>query len=102
MKDVVAALKWVEKHDITKYNISSVSVAKLCTVVLGALAGKKSKATPNDFLPFDTRALKKENGVTDASIIVLKRLMKKQRLDGRLVGMLAEELKDAALRGDQD
>ena len=71
-------------------------------MVVGALAGKKASATPNDFLPFDLKTIKKENGITDESLAVLKQLMKSRRLDGRLIGMLAEELKDAALRGDKD
>jgi hypothetical protein len=41
-KDVVTALKWLERHDITKYNINSISTAKLGTVVVGALGGKKA------------------------------------------------------------
>lgn len=97
-RDVVAALKWIEKYDINKYNIESISTAKLGAVVVGALAGKKAKATPNDFLPFDTKLVKKETGVTDESLMVLRRLMKKQRMDGKLIGMLAEELKTMAMR----
>jgi hypothetical protein len=40
VKDVVIALKWLEKYDITKYNINSISTAKLGTVVVGALGEK--------------------------------------------------------------
>lgn len=100
VQDVAAALKWLEKHDTTKYNIQSITTAKLGTVVVGALAGKKAKATPDDFLPFDTRKLKKEVGITDESIQVLQRLMKTRRMDGRVIALLAEELKDASLRSD--
>ena len=63
MKDVVAALKWLENHDITKYNISSIATAKLGTVVVGALGGKKAKVSADDFLQFDTRRIKVDTGI---------------------------------------
>ena len=100
--DVVEALKWIEQSDINKYNISSVSTAKLGTVVVGALAGKKAKTSVEDFLPFDTRRIKKNSGVTDESIAVLQHLMKTRKMDGRVIGMLADELKTAALRNDSE
>lgn len=96
--DVVAALKFAETHDITQYNIHSITTAKLATVVLGGLAGKKAKATAEDFLPFDTRKLKKENGLTEESLEVFKKLMKTRRLDGRLLALMADELKNASMR----
>lgn len=96
--DVAAALKFAETHDITQYNIQSITTAKLATVVLGGLAGKKAKATAEDFLPFDTRKLKKENGLTDESLEVFKQLMKTRRLDGRLLALMADELKNASMR----
>lgn len=99
---MVEALKWIEKSDINKYNISSISTAKLGTVVVGALAGKKAKTSVEDFLPFDTKQIKKNTGITDESIRVLQRLMKTRKMDGRVIGMLAEELKAAALRNDNE
>jgi len=98
VKDVVAALKWLENHDITKYNISSISTAKLGTVVVGALGGKKAKVSADDFLPFDTRRLKKQSGMTDESLGVLQGLMRTRRLDGRVIALLADELKTASTR----
>ena len=95
---MVKALKWLEKHDINKYNIQSISTAKLGTVVVGALAGKKARTNAEDFLPFDTRKIKKDNGITDASLGVLKRLLKTTKLDGRVIGMLADEIKNASQR----
>jgi hypothetical protein len=74
------------------------STAKLCMVVVGALAGKTSKATIDDFLPFDTRKIKKENGMSSESLEVLRRLMKTRKLDGRLLALLAEDLKLASSR----
>lgn len=98
VQDVVAAVKWIEKQDLNKYNLNSVATAKLGTVVVGALAGKKAKTSPEDFLPFDPRKIKKESGITDESLAVLQKLMKTRRMSGRVIGMLAEELKNASSR----
>lgn len=78
---------------MSKYNVQSVAVAKLGAMAAGMLGGKKSKVKPNDFLPFDSNQMKKEDGVTDASLVVLQRLMKTRRMDGRVIGLLADELK---------
>lgn len=93
-------MKWLEKHDTTKYNIQSISTAKLGTVVVGAIGGKKAKVSPDDFLPFDTRRIKKDTGITDESLRVLQKLMKTRKMDGRVIALLADELKTAAMRGD--
>ena len=97
-----AALKYLEKHDIAKYNVESVAIAKLGTMVAGMMAGKKSTVKPEHFLPFDAKALKKEDGITDASLVVLQKLMKKRRMDGRVIALLAEEMKAFAGRNQDD
>ena len=102
VKDVVTALKWLEKYDIAKYNINSISTAKLGTVVVGALAGKKARTSIDDFLPFDTKRIKKENGLSDESLKVLQRLMRSRRMDGRVIALLADELKTASSREQSD
>ena len=101
MSDVKRALKYLDRHDIAKYNVSSVAVAKLGTMAAGMMAGKKSKVKPEDFLPFDTKQIKKEDGVTDASLVVLQRLMKTRRMDGRVIALLADELKAFAGRNQE-
>jgi hypothetical protein len=90
---VKAALKYLEKHDVSKYNIQSVAVAKLGTMAAGMMGGKKSKVKPEDFLPFDSKRMKKEDGVTDESLQVLQELMKTRVMDGRVIALLAEEIK---------
>jgi hypothetical protein len=70
--------------------------------VAGSLGGKKTKILPQDFLPFDTRKIRTENGITDKSIEVLRRLMKTQAMDGRVIGFLAEELKSASSRSNDE
>ena len=101
VSDVVAAIKFLEKHDITKYNVQSITTAKLGTVVVQGLAGKKASVTADDFLPFDTRKIKKDTGVSEKSLQVLKRLMKSTRLDARLVSTLASEIKMASMREEE-
>lgn len=101
VKDVKKAIQFLEKRDITEYNVQSLSTAKLGAVVVGALGGKKAKASVEDFLPFDTRKLKKENGITDETLDVFRKLMRTRRLDGRLIALLAEDLKTASLRNSE-
>lgn len=90
----------MDKHDITKYNIKSIAIAKMGAMVAGMMAGKKSKIKPEDFLPFDTKSIKKEGGVTDASLIVLQRLMKTRVMDGRVIALMADEIKVFAGRNN--
>lgn len=101
-KDVVKALKWIERKDISQHNIDSIATAKLGAVVVGALGGKKARVSPADFLPFDTRKLQKETGITDESARVLRQLLKTRKMDGRVIGMLADEIKTASLRDSSE
>ena len=102
VSDVNAALGWIEKHDVAKYNLESISIAKLGSFVAGSLGGKKTRISPQDFLPFDTRKIRAEHGITDKSVEVLRRLMKTQAMDGRVIGLLAEELKSASSRSNDE
>tara|TARA_B100001094_G_C18195096_1_gene810238 strand:+ start:6922 stop:7119 length:198 start_codon:yes stop_codon:yes gene_type:complete len=65
------------------------------------LAGKKANVTADDFLPYDTRKIKKDTGVSDESMRVLKQLMRTRKLDPRLFSTLANEIKMASMRGDE-
>ena len=95
-----AALTWIEKHDVARYNLESIAIAKLGAFVAGSLGGKKTRISPQDFLPFDTRKIRTENGVSDASMKILRQLMRTQAMDGRVIGLLAEELKSASARSN--
>lgn len=86
-------MQYIEKHDVAKYNIQSVAVAKFGTMAAGMMGGKKSRIKPDDFLPFDTKNIKKEGGVTDKSLSVLRKLMKERVMDGRVIALLVEEIK---------
>ena len=102
VSDVNAALSWIEKHDVARYNLESISIAKLGSFVAGSLGGKKTRISPQDFLPFDTRKIRTEHGITDKSVEVLRRLMKTKAMDGRVIGLLAEELKSASSRSNDE
>ena len=91
-------MKYLEKHDIAKHNVQSIAIAKLGTMVAGMMAGKKSTIKPDHFLPFDMKALKKEDGITDASLIVMQKLIKTRKIDGRVIALLADEIKTFAGR----
>ena len=102
VSDDNAALSWIEKHDVAKYNLESISIAKLGSFVAGSLGGKKTRISPQDFLPFDTRKIRTEHGITDKSVEVLRRLMKTKAMDGRVIALLAEELKSASARSNDE
>lgn len=95
------ALKYLDQHEIAKYNAGSIAVAKLGTVAVGMMGGKKSGIKPEDFLPFDTRTTQRESGVTDASMRVLFKLMKNRKLDGKLIAILADEIKSFSWRNQE-
>lgn len=97
----MSALKFLEKHDMTQANITSVSIAKMAAMVASALGGKKISVTPEDFLPFDTRKIKKESGITEESARVLKKLLKSRKIDARLLAALAEEIKASSMRDEE-
>jgi hypothetical protein len=96
------ALKWLEQHDIAEHNVQSIATARLGMLVASLAGGKKTKATIDDFLPFDTRKIKTDRGITDESLNVLRRLMKTKPMDGRVIALLAEELKNGANRNGDD
>jgi len=91
---------YLDKYDVAKYNTNSIATAKLGTMVAAMMAGKKSRVKPEDFFPFDIKSIKKENGVTDASLIVLQRLMKTRLMDGRVIALMADEIKAFAGRNN--
>lgn len=100
-KDVLAALKFLERYDTNRANIESISVSKMAAMVAHALGGKKVSVTPDDFLPFDTRRIKKDSGITDESVSTLKRLLRTRRVDPRLLAILADEIKSASMRAEE-
>lgn len=100
-KDVLAALKFLEKHDMVQANVQSIAVAKMATMVANALGGKKVSLSPEDFLPFDTRRIKKETGITEDSSRVLKKILKTRKVDARLLAALSDEIKAASMRPEE-
>ena len=101
VEDVKRTLKYLDKHDIAKYNVQSIAIAKFGTMAAGMMAGRKSKIKPEDFLPFDTKSIKKDSGLSDESLMILQRLMKTRRMDGRVIALMADELKAFAGRNQE-
>jgi hypothetical protein len=101
LKDVQRALKYLEKHDVAKYNVQSIAIAKFGAMAAVMMGGKKSKVKPEDFLPFDSKTIKKDSGLTDESLIVLQKLMKTRKMDGRVIALLADEMKSFAGRNQE-
>lgn len=100
-KDVLAALKFLERHDMTLANVQSISVSKMAAMVAQALGGKKVTVTPQDFLPFDTRKMRKDSGITEESSSILRKLLRTRKVDSRLLAALADEIKAASMRSDE-
>lgn len=100
-KDVLAALRFLERHDMMQANITSASVSKMAAMVAHALGGKKVTVTADDFLPFDTRKIKKDTGITSESSAVLKKLLRTRKVDPRLLAILSEEIKAASMRAEE-
>jgi hypothetical protein len=98
LKDVQTALKYLEKHDIAKYNIQSIATAKFGAMASTMMGGKKGSIKADYFLPFDVKKIQKEESVTGESMAVLQRLMKQRRMDGRVIALLADELKTFSSR----
>lgn len=98
LKDVQTALKYLEKHDIAKYNIQSIATAKFGAMASTMMDGKRGSIKADYFLPFDVKKVQKEESVTGESMAVLQRLMKQRRMDGRVIALLADELKTFSSR----
>jgi len=44
-------------------------------------------------LPFDIKSAQRDSGVSDESLIIFQRLMKRRKMDGRVIALLADDLK---------
>lgn len=95
--EVQEAIRFVEKQNRMKSNIASVSVAKLCMVVGGALGGKQAsqKLKLEDFLPYPLKDPEEEReaSMTPRTAEIAKRLIKAGILPLSVVSVIATELK---------
>jgi hypothetical protein len=87
---VVALLNYQTKDRKQTINAQSISTAKLGMVVIGALAGKKAKASISDFLPFESEA--DPTGMQPSTIEALKWALKNEKLPPVIVGLIGIEL----------
>ena len=87
---IVALLNYQAKEKKQTINAQSISTAKLGMVVIGALAGKKAKASINDFLPFESET--NPSGMQQSTIDALKWALKNEKLPPVIVGLIGVEL----------
>lgn len=91
--------RFLDRHRRIQTNAESVATAKLCMVVIGALAGKSgSQAKLEQFLPYDVKELERDadDGMTEGTARVVQRLIRTRRLPVKITAMLADELRNYA------
>ena len=83
----------LENHHKTlklQTNASSISTAKLGTVIISALGGKQAKAKLDDFLPYPRE--ENANSLRDSTREAITWTLKTQQLPAQVVAMLGSEL----------
>lgn len=96
-------MRFLDKRQRMKANALSVSTAKLCMVVIGALSSKKGNMPKLDeFLPYSVKDLQdeEEGSMTSSTAAVVKRLMKAGRLPVRIAAAMAEQIKKFSSQQD--
>jgi hypothetical protein len=71
-------------------NANSIATAKLSSIVLGALGGKKVKVKLEDLLPYETK--KPDNALQDSTISAMKWALKHETMPPAIIGMIGAEL----------
>lgn len=94
--EVVALQQFIDRQKRIQVNAESITTARLCLVVIGALSGKNaSPPRLEHFLPYDVKDLAREPeaAMTPATARVAQRLIRARKLPLNVVSVLAEELK---------
>jgi hypothetical protein len=71
-------------------NANSIATAKLSSIVLGALGGKKVKVKLEDLLPYEMK--KHSNDLRDSTISAMKWALKHETMPPAIIGMIGAEL----------
>jgi len=90
VKLVGQVLKQTDQEKQNIINAHSVSTAQLCTLVVGALAGKQAKAKVDDFLPFQRR--RDFDGLSEQTKAAIQWALKNKTMPPVIIGMLGAEL----------
>ena len=71
-------------------NANSIATAKLSSIVLGALGGKKTKVKIEELLPYEIK--KGNNALRQSTINAMKWALKHEVMPPAIIGMIGAEL----------
>lgn len=71
-------------------NAQSISTAKLSSIVIGALGGKKTKVKMEELLPYEIK--RNDNGLKESTIAAMKWALKHETMPPAIIGMIGAEL----------
>lgn len=90
VKLLQACIQQLSEDKQETINAQSVATAKLSSIVIGALGGKKAKIKMEELLPY---AMKKDdNGLSGATIAAMKWALKNEQMPPAVIGMIGAEL----------
>lgn len=71
-------------------NAQSIATAKLSSIVIGALGGKKTRIKVEELLPYAMR--KGDQGLKESTITAMKWALKHEQMPPAVIGMIGAEL----------
>lgn len=71
-------------------NAQSIATAKLSSIVIGALGGKKTKIKMEELLPYETK--RNNNALKESTIAAMKWALKHESMPPAIIGMIGAEL----------
>lgn len=71
-------------------NAQSISTAKLSSIVVGALGGKKAKVKIEELLPYEIK--RNSNTLKESTIQAMKWALKSETMPPAIIGMIGAEL----------
>jgi hypothetical protein len=71
-------------------NAQSIATAKLSSIVIGALGGKKTKVKMEELLPYEMK--RNDNGLKESTIAAMKWALKHEMMPPAIIGMIGAEL----------
>jgi hypothetical protein len=71
-------------------NAQSIATAKLSSIVINALGGKKAKIKMEELLPYELK--KPSNGIKPSTIAAMKWALKNEKMPPAVIGLIGSEL----------
>lgn len=97
LSHLARTLDFIERRTQVDINLSSLTTARLASVVVSAVAGRNARQVKaSDFLPFDpnqTDTEEKRSALSEAGRKTLKKLLKTRQLPVMLYGLVMEDLR---------